>query len=155
MRYVSNATVNKARTMTGLKILQNWYTDIWMKGDVDSLESYFDKDALAGGILPDMMAELQDFQEIVPVVLSKISNLRFEIHDVMEQGDRAWMRLTFYGNRLPDMKPVSCAGQVMIRTQNGKIIEAYNAFDLLYFFEQMGNLPENTLPLFLAGEEFR
>ncbi|AJE47217.1 nuclear transport factor 2 family protein [Celeribacter indicus] len=141
--------------MTGLELLTAWYERIWVKGDLSGLDEYFERDASAGGLMSDLATELEDFRALIPAVLLRLRDISFEVEDAMELGDRAWMRMTLRARRAEDMNPVSISGQVMIRTRHGKIVEAHNAFDLLSYFEQMGNLPRDTIALCLAGEELR
>lgn len=139
--------------MTGVEILQAWYERVWEQNDLDAVSEYFDVDAMANGLMTDLAAELEDFQTLVPAVLRLIRNVKITITDSMEDGDKAWALVDIEAQNAEDMKPLICSGQVMIRTKNNKIIEAYNHFDFLGFFEQLGFLPKDTIALCLSGEQ--
>ncbi|MBU2866362.1 ester cyclase [Pacificibacter marinus] len=139
--------------MTGVEILQAWYERVWEQGDLDAVAEYFDVDAMANGLMTDLAAELEDFQTIVPAVLRLIRNVKITITHSMEDGDKAWALVDIKAQNAENMSPVVCSGQVMIKTKNNKIIEAYNHFDFMSFFEQLGFLPKDTIALCLSGEQ--
>jgi hypothetical protein len=139
--------------MTGVEILQTWYKRVWEQNDLTAVAEYFDVDAMANGLMTDLAAELEDFQTIVPAVLRLIRNVKIKITHSMEDGDKAWAMIDITAQSADDMSPLVCSGQVMIRTKDNKIIEAYNHFDFLGFFEQLGFLPKNTIALCLSGEK--
>ncbi|WP_299614514.1 hypothetical protein [uncultured Tateyamaria sp.] len=43
--------------------------------------------------------------------------------------------------------------QIMSRQQDGRLAESYPQFDLLRFFEQLGQLPDDAYPLLMAGNK--
>jgi len=139
--------------MTGVEILKAWYARVWEQNDLDAVAEYFDVDAMANGLMTDLAAELEDFQTIVPAVMRLVRNVKINITHSMEDGDKAWAHLEISALNAENLSPVACSGQVMIRTKNNKIIEAYNHFDFMSFFEQLGFLPKDTIALCLSGEQ--
>lgn len=138
--------------MKGVELLEAWYERVWEQGDLSAIDEYFDISGAASGLMTEFATELADFQALVPAVLHGLRGVNFEILDSMELGDQAWARVRLTAKCARDMKPVSISGQVMIRTCDDKICEAHNCFDFVSYFEQMGNLPQDTLALCLAGE---
>ncbi len=41
----------------------------------------------------------------------------------------------------------------MARFKGGKMVEAYNQFDFISLFEQLGQLPQDTLPICMTGQQ--
>jgi len=41
---------------------------------------------------------------------------------------------------------------VFCRFKDGQIVEAYNSFDFVGFFEQLGLLPESTIAICMSGQ---
>lgn len=138
--------------MTGLELLETWYDRVWVHGDLSAVADFFDTEALASGLMSDFAAQLEDFQTLVPAVLQALRDVRITIEDSMEVGDKVWARTTLHALKAEDMTPIQISGQVMVRLQNGKIIEAHNSYDFVSYFEQMGNLPKDSVALMLAGE---
>ncbi|WP_460273760.1 ester cyclase [Celeribacter sp. ULVN23_4] len=138
--------------MTGLELLETWYDRVWVHGDLGAVAEFFDTEALASGLMSDFAAQLEDFQTLVPAVLQALRDVRITIEDAMEVGDKVWARMTLHALKAEDMTPIQISGQVMVRLRNGKIIEAHNSYDFVSYFEQMGNLPKDSVALMLAGE---
>jgi hypothetical protein len=139
--------------MTGVEILQAWYERIWEQNDLDAIDEYFDVDAMANGLMTDLAADLEDLKAIVPAVKRLIRNIKVNITHSMEDGDKAWAHLEIKAQSAEDLSDVVYTGQVMIRTKDNKIIEAYNHLDIMSFFEQLGFFPKNTIALCLSGEK--
>ncbi|GAA3875191.1 ester cyclase [Celeribacter arenosi] len=138
--------------MTGVELLEKWYQHVWVEGDLEAVQRYFDTEALAGGLLPDLAVQIEDFQAIVPAVLRLVTKVQCEIVDSMEVDDCAWALVRLNALNRENLRPISITGQVMIRHKNGKVVHAQNHFDYVGFFEQLGNLPRDTMALCLAGE---
>ncbi|SFI74155.1 nuclear transport factor 2 family protein [Celeribacter neptunius] len=138
--------------MTGLELLEAWYEKVWVQADIEAVAEFFDVEALASGIMTDFAAHLEDMQALVPAVLQAVREVSVSFEDSMEQDDRVWARVTLHAKKAHDMTPIHIPGQVMIRIKNGKIVEAHNNFDFISYFEQMGNLPQDSIALMLAGE---
>lgn len=138
--------------VTGLEILTSWYEKIWVEGNLDAVADFFDVEAMASGLMTDFAAQIEDFQSLIPAVLHAVRNVSFSIEDSMEMDNRVWVRMTLHAQKASDMSPIHIPGQVMIRLRNGKIIEAHNSYDFVSYFEQMGNLPKDSIALMLAGE---
>lgn len=138
--------------MSGIELLKDWYESVWVHADMDAVARYFDTEAMASGLMGDLVAQLEDFQTLVPAILHSVRDVEFTFDDTMEMGDKVWARMTMRAKKAEDLSPIEITGQIMIRVKEGKIIEAYNNYDFFAYFEQMGNLPKDSIALMLAGE---
>ncbi|PTQ75192.1 ester cyclase [Celeribacter persicus] len=138
--------------MTGMNLLKAWYDKVWVQGDLNAVAEFFDTEALASGLMSDFAAQLEDFQTLVPAVRHALRNITISVEDSMEMGDKVWARMTLHAQKAEDMTPIHISGQVMVRLKDSKIIEAHNNYDFVSYFEQMGNLPKDSVALMLAGE---
>lgn len=138
--------------MTGMELLEAWYDKVWVKGDLSAVADFFDTEALASGLMSDFAAQLEDFQTLVPAVRHALRDISITFEDSMEIGDKVWARMTLHARKAEDMMPIHISGQIMVRLKHGKIIEAHNSYDFVSYFEQMGNLPKDSVALILAGE---
>ncbi|MDA5094692.1 nuclear transport factor 2 family protein [Aliiroseovarius sp. KMU-50] len=137
--------------MSNLDILRNWYDRVWVDGDLESVDTFFTPDTEAQGMMEFAMGP-DDFKAVAAAVHETIEVVKISFDRVVEADNWVWAQMSAHAQaRLVD-KDVVVAGQVMCRFDNGKIVEAYNQFDFLSFFEQLGLLPEHTLALCLAGE---
>ena len=138
--------------MTKLELLGNWYRRVWVEADPDAIDDYFAPRAGANGLMPDGQVSAEDFRALVPALLSLVRNLRIEVDRSIETDDWLWAQITVHATHAQGVNQIRASGQIMMRIEGDKIVEAYNAFDFITFFEQAGLLPEDAFLLLLSGE---
>ncbi|MCB2119266.1 MAG: ester cyclase [Rhodobacteraceae bacterium] len=138
--------------MSKLKLLQDWYRQVWVEADLDAVDRYFSPRTGADGLMPDGQVGPEDFKALVPALLALVRNLDIRIDRSIEAGDWLWAQISVHAVTAEGMAPICAAGQVMMRIEGDRITEAYNAFDFLTFFQQAGLLPEDAFLLLLSGE---
>lgn len=138
--------------MTKRDLLENWYRRIWVAGELDAVDDFFAPRAGAEGILADGSVGPEDFRALIPAMHALVRDLSISIDLSHEMGDWLWTRITLRGRAARGMETVCVHAQVMVRVEDGRIAEAYNCFDALTFFEQLGQLPGGAQMLLLSGE---
>lgn len=138
--------------MDKLTLLQDWYRRVWIEGDLDAVDEYFAPQSGAEGLMPDGQVTAEDFRALVPALRMVVRDLRIEIDRHVECDDWLWVHVTAHAVKAAGIEPVSASGQVMVRVADGRFVEAYNSFDFITFFEQLGLLPAGAFLLLLAGE---
>ncbi|MEE2946249.1 MAG: nuclear transport factor 2 family protein [Pseudomonadota bacterium] len=138
-----------------VKLLEQWFQRVWNEADLDAIDDYFSHDTKAGGLMPDMRLGPQDFKDFVPLILALLDDLHIELLNNTENED--WLQSLYKVTALSaaTSAPIQVLGQVTVRVENGKIIEAYNCFDFMGFFEQLGQLPEQSIAICLTGGNLR
>ncbi len=139
--------------MTKLDVLSEWYRRVWLNADLAAIDDYFAPRAGAEGLMPDGQVSAEDFRALVPALLALVRNLEIEIDRHIETGDWLWAQITVRATNAQGVDPIRASGQIMMRIEDGKIVEAYNAFDFITFFEQAGLLPQDAFLLLLSGEK--
>lgn len=139
--------------MKGSELLRDWYVRVWQEGDLTAIQDYFDEEALAGGFLGDMNAELGDLMAIVPAIQRILRNVKVHIDDSMDDGDKSWALIRLTADVAATMTPVTISAQVMIRHKNDRILSAVNHIDILGFFEAAGFVPGDLREQVLLGED--
>ncbi|WP_243612708.1 ester cyclase [Shimia aestuarii] len=138
--------------MTKQRILEDWFRRVWVEGDLDAIDEMFCPETHAAGLLPEMQVGPDEFRELVPMFLAMVEDVHVALDKVMEDGDWA---AALYSMRVTDSatgKPVVGSGQLFARFRENKMVETYNSFDFMAFFEQIGLLPPNSLALCLTGQ---
>lgn len=138
--------------MSKKDILEEWYQRVWIEGDLNAIDEMFMPDTKAAGLVPEMRMGPDEFRELVPMFLDMVENPKVTLDKVMEDGDWA---SALYSMRVTDSatgKPVMGTGQLFARFEGDKMVETYNSFDFMSFFEQVGLLPEQSLALCLTGQ---
>lgn len=138
--------------MTNLDILSEWYRRVWLEGDLDAIDEYFAPSAGADGIMADGQVGAEDFRAFVPALRARVRDASFEIVRSIETEDWVWAQLSVRATAAHGTDPIAVTGQVAARIAGGRIVEAYNAFDFIPFFEQAGLLPRDAFLLLLSGE---
>lgn len=138
--------------MQKAEILNNWYQRVWEQGDQDAIDEMFRPDTKAAGLLPDMRLGPDDFKELVSMVQALVEEIRCQVIKAVEDGN--WLAALVQINTTNSItgETASVSGQVMVRFEGDIMVEAYNSFDFLSFFEQMHLLPEQVLPICLSGQ---
>lgn len=139
--------------MTKLDVLSEWYRRVWLNADPSAIDDFFAPRAGAEGLMPDGQVSAEDFRALVPALLALVRNLEIEIDRHIETGDWLWAQITVRATNAQGIDPIRAGGQIMMRIEGGKIVEAYNAFDFITFFEQAGLLPQDAFLLLLSGEK--
>ncbi|MFD3189641.1 ester cyclase [Sedimentitalea sp. HM32M-2] len=132
--------------------LRKFYEDVWVKGDLDAIDMYFSADAQAGGIIPEMQVSPDDFRDLVSAFKTLLGDIRFDMPKVIENGEWAAAIIHAHTSRADNGAPVEVTGQTMARFDGDKMVEAYNQFDYVSLFEQLGQFPDDTLPVCMTGQ---
>lgn len=134
--------------------LTDWFQRVWVEGDLDAVDEYFSSDTTAAGMMSGFEVGAEDMKAMVPAILAMIRNPTVSMEKTVETGECLWALLNINAQCAETLKPVSVNGQVMMRMgPDGKIVEAYNHFDFISFFEQVGKMPQDTMALCMGGVE--
>lgn len=138
--------------MTKLAFLENWYDRVWTRGDLSGIDEFFAPCAGADGLMPDGQVSAEDFRALVPALRALVRDLKIEIDRHQEGDDWLWAQINVHALPAQGATPIQASGQVMLRFEGDQIVEAYNMFDFLTFFEKAGFLPKDAFMLLLSGE---
>ncbi len=138
--------------MTKSELLRKFYEDIWVKNNLDAIDLYFSPNAEAGGIIPEMSFGPDEFRELVYAVRSLLGDIDVELPVVFENGEWAAAIIKTKTSRADNGAPIEVTGQTIARFEGDKLVEAYNQFDYVSLFEQLGQLPPDTLPICMTGQ---
>jgi len=126
---------------------KRWFEEVWNKRRVDVIDELAEEgvvfhDPSVGGVKSLGAAE---FKEVVRGLVSAFPDIRFTVEDAIAENDRAALRITVTGTHsgpgmgiAPTGRRVQISGIAIGRYRDGKLVEAWNSFDLLSLFEQLG-----------------
>lgn len=141
--------------MTKTEILQRWYDEVWSKGNLDAISEMLGEDIVANGIIPALGITRGEFGDLIEAVRSLLGPIKVELAQTVEQGDWLAARYMIDSEALETGEPVHVSGQVMARFKDGRIAESHYQFDFFSMFEQLGQLPPDSLPVCLTGQKMR
>ncbi|HEX6324807.1 MAG TPA: ester cyclase [Vicinamibacterales bacterium] len=128
---------------------RRWYEEVWNQGNAAVIAEILAEDAVVHGNGPDQRGPAE-FEAFFAGYRAMFSNIHFEIEDLVAEGDTVATRWTCTAAHTGDGMGVQATGQTVnltgmsfVKVEHGKVIEAWNNFDHLGLFQQMGvvNLP--------------
>ncbi|WP_108858677.1 ester cyclase [Ruegeria sp. Alg231-54] len=138
--------------MSHADLLREWYSEVWEKGNTDAIDQYFAPEAMAEGLIPDMQVGADDFRDLVMAFRHILGDIQVDIPKIIENGDRVSAIIHLRTTRADNGAPLQATGSVMGRIKNGRMVGAYNQFDFISLFEQLGQFPQDTLPVCMTGQ---
>ena|SRR3982750_2304236 len=119
-------------------LLDRWFNEVWHKGNEDAIDEMMDKNAVIHGLEtnadlkgPDAFKPFyQKFRESFPVIDVKLQHLI-----KTDEFEAAYCTVT---GKNVEKKNVQFNGIVIARFKNGKLTEAWNAYDFLSMYQQLG-----------------
>lgn len=139
--------------MTKTEILEQWYEQVWVQGNLEAIDDYFVPETEAAGLIPGMRVGPDDFRHLVTAFRMHVGEIDLDIVNAVESHDWLAALLHVRTSRADNGKPIEVTGQVMVRFSGNRIVEAYNQFDFVALFEQLGQMPEDTLPICMTGHK--
>ncbi|WP_198115610.1 ester cyclase [Massilia rhizosphaerae] len=135
--YLNTVEMNKA-------LVRSLYEDCINGRDLDRLDML---------IAPDFTGARgergpREFRATIEAVLTGFPGVRFEVHDLIGEGDRVAVRWTFravHGGRFAGIQPsnaeVTQEGNVIYQLRDGQIVRAWLQADRLGVLQQIGVVP--------------
>ncbi|WP_170324849.1 ester cyclase [Ruegeria arenilitoris] len=138
--------------MSHADILRNWYAEVWENGNVDAIDQFFAPDTMAEGLIPEMQVGADDFRDLVMAFRHVLGDIKVELPKIIEDGDWVSGILHVSTTRADNGAPLQATGSVIARFKDDRMVEAYNQFDFISLFEQLGQFPQDTLPVCMTGQ---
>ncbi|SIO26428.1 SnoaL-like domain-containing protein [Rhodovulum sp. ES.010] len=133
--------------------LEDWYRRVYIDGDVDAVGELFTKESRAAGLMADMQVGAEDIAAFAMALVHLVDTPRLHIVKAVEDGDWLAALIECEAVRPSDGKPLRVTGQLMARYEGDKIVEAYNSFEFIGFFAQLGLLPEDSVAIGMSGQK--
>jgi predicted ester cyclase len=129
------------------------WEEIFPALDVEALAEITDPDVVSRGRRPDEPAGLEGVKQTMFWLSTVFSDQRWEIHDVIGEGDLVAVRLTHYGRHTGDLMGIPPTGREVayqyvqfLRFRDGKVIEQWSVRDDMTLMRQLGVIPGAPVP---------
>lgn len=120
-------------------VLFRWFNGLWNEGNTKIIDELMHADAVAHGITP---SHLPPGGEGIKIFYADFTDQFDKIHIAVEhvvtEGDFEVARVSVEARHKYSRKMVSFPGLCMCRIHDGKIAEAWNNFDFLNMYQQIG-----------------
>jgi steroid delta-isomerase-like uncharacterized protein len=131
-------------------LVRRWFEEVWNKGREEAIDEMFAEDGVAHGLADETGESLRGASGFKPFFRSfrgAFPDLEVVVEDAVAEGDkvaaRCRVRATHAGEGLgfaATQRPMEITGMTFARVRDGKIIEAWNNFDFMSMFQQLGAL---------------
>ncbi len=139
--------------MNKSELLRKFYEDVWVKNNLEAIDLYFSPNAEAGGLIPEMSFGPDEFRELVWAVRNLLGDIEVELPVVLENDEWVAAIVKARATRADNGAPIDVTGQTIARFEGDKLVESYNQFDYISLFEQLDQLPPDTLPICMTGQK--
>ncbi len=129
-------------------LVRRWFEEVWNKGRADAIPEMLAEDAVVHGLSEDAAKPLlgpAGFRPFHAQFREAFPNIEVVIEDQIAEGDRVATRCSVRGKHEGDSlgfaatrAPVEFTGVAITRIKDGKIIEAWNNFDFMKMYRQLG-----------------
>jgi len=133
-------------------IAHAWFERVWNQGDERAIDELFSPTGIAHGLPVQgegKPAGPQAFKPFARDFRAAFPNIRIALNHCIVEGDLCAVHCDVTGTHTGDGlgivatgRDVRFSGMSIIRVAHGQIQEAWNSFDFLSFYQQLGVLPD-------------
>lgn len=133
--------------------LHRWFEEVWNNQNEDAIDEMFAEDGIANGLTDaegNALRGPEGFKQLHRAFLAAYPDLKITVEDTVTEGDkiaaRCTVRATHMGEGLgvaPTNQPIEFTGLTIVKIKDGKIVEAWNEFDFMKMYSQIGALTLN------------
>ena len=141
-------------------VVRRWFEEVWNRGRADAIDEMFAEDGVAHGLGSEGVESLRgpaNFRAFHQRFREAFPGIEVVVDDAISEGDRVAARCTVRARHEGDSlgfaatkRAVEFTGMTFARVRDGKIVEAWNNFDFMSMFQQLGALRMDAAP---AGPE--
>lgn len=132
-------------------VAREWFGKVWDEGSEEAIHRLLAADARMHGLPTPDGQPLCGPAAFVPFwrrFRAAFPDIRIDVERTVTEGDMVAVHCRVVARHLGDdlgikatHKPVEMWGMGMARVRNGQIVEAWNAYDFLTLYQQVGILP--------------
>jgi steroid delta-isomerase-like uncharacterized protein len=132
-------------------LMRRWFEEVWNKGRVEAIDEMFAPDGIAHGLGGADGAPLrgpEGFKPFFHAFKGAFPDIEVVVEDAIAEGDKVAARCSVRGKHQGHTlgfaatgRPVEFHGICIVRVRDGQIVEAWNNFDFLNMYQQLGVAP--------------
>ena len=137
-------------TSDNAAVVRRWFEEVWNKGREEVIDELFGEGGVAHGLADETGSPLRGasgFKPFFRKFREAFPEIEVVVEDTVSEGDKVAARCTVRGRHRGDTlgfkatdSPVEFDGICIVRIAGGKIVEAWNNFDFMSMFQQLGAL---------------
>jgi steroid delta-isomerase-like uncharacterized protein len=136
--------------------IRRWFEEVWNRGREDAVDEMFAAEGVANGLVDESGQPLrgpEGFKPFFRKFREAFPEIDVTVEETVSEGDLVAARCTVRGSHRGDTlgfkatgQPVEFTGICIVRVSGGKIVEAWNNFDFMTMFQQIGALSTDAPP---------
>ena len=129
-------------------LIRRWFDEVWNKGRAGAIREMFAEDGIAHGLSDDAANPLRGPAGFLPFhaqFRGAFPDIEVVVEDQIAEGDMVATRCSVRGKHVGDslgfaatQAPVEFTGITITRIKDRKIVEAWNNFDFMRMYRQLG-----------------
>ena len=129
-------------------LIRRWFEEVWNKGRAEAVGEMLDVDAVVHGLSDDAANPLRGPAGFMPFhaqFREAFPNIEVRVEDTIAEGDKVAVRCSVRGKHAGDSLGFKATGAqaefnglAIVRVKDGKIVEAWNNFDFMRMYKQLG-----------------
>jgi steroid delta-isomerase-like uncharacterized protein len=137
-------------------VVRRWFEEVWNRGRAEAIDELFDEQGVAHGLTDETGAELRGpahFRSFQRGFREAFPDIEVVVEDTVSEGDKVAARCSVRGRHRGDSLGIKATdnrvefdGICIVRVRGGKIVEAWNSFDFMSMFRQLGALRIEAAP---------
>ena len=130
------------------QLVRRWFEEVWNKGRAEAIAEMLGEDAVVHGLSEDAAKPLEGTAGFLPFhaqFREAFPNIEVVVEDAIAEGDKVAVRCSVRGKHLGDSLGFKSTGTTaefdgiaIARVRDGKIVEAWNNFDFMKMYKQLG-----------------
>ncbi len=136
--------------MPNAEFMHRWFNEVWNNKNEAAIDEMFAEDGLGYGLGVENIIGPEQFKIFHKAFVSAYPDLKVYVEDTVIEGDKIAVRCKVTGSHAgdgigvsPTNQPVEFTGMVIVRVKDGKIVEAWNEFNFMAMYQQVGALTIN------------
>lgn len=139
--------------MAEAAFIHRWFEEVWNNKSEAAIEEMFAEDGIANGLNDadgNPLRGPEGFKVLHRAFLSAYPDLQITVEDTIVEGDKIAARCRVTGKHCgegigvaPCNQQVEFTGMTIVEVKDGKITEAWNNFDFMEMYKQVGALTLN------------
>jgi steroid delta-isomerase-like uncharacterized protein len=136
--------------MPDASFIYRWFEEVWNKKSEAAVDEMLAEDGVGHGLPGGDIRGPESFKTYQRALLSAYPDLRVIVEDTVVEDDKIVARCRVTGVHQGEglglaatNKPVEFTGMCIIRVKDGKIVEAWNEFNFMEMYNQLGALTLN------------
>jgi predicted ester cyclase len=133
--------------------MHRWFEEVWNRKNEAAIDEMCDPNIVANGLTDAegrTVRGIDAYKNLFRTFLAAYPDIKITVEDTISEGDKIVARCrvsaTHTGEGLgvaPTNQPLEFSGIAIVRLRDGKIVEAWNEFDFMKMYSQLGVLNLN------------